>query len=131
SLKVVKSFFAFDPTFRGGVNVATGDVDLDGRADIIFGSGPGGGPAVGIIDATTAKMKQMFFGFDEEFRGGVRVASTDLNGDQKADIILGSGPGQLPQTSGSVVRIFNGQTLKEFDNFYPFDPNFAGGVFVG
>jgi hypothetical protein len=129
--QVVNSFFAFDPSFRGGVNVATGDIDLDGKAEIIFGSGPGGGPEVGIVDATTGTPQQTFFGFDESFRGGVRVASSDLNGDRRADLVLASGPGVLPQASGSVVRTFNGQTLKELDNFYPFDPLFSGGVYVG
>src|SRR5581483_10130345 len=128
---LLESFMAFDPSFRGGVNLATGDVDLDGTAEIIFGAGAGGGPAAGIIDARTGALEQSFFGFDEAFRGGVRVASSDLNGDRKADLVLASGPGILPQAQGSVVRTFNGQTLKELDNFYPFDPHFAGGVYVG
>jgi hypothetical protein len=45
--------------------------------------------------------------------------------------VLASGPGVLPQASGSVGRDFNGQTLDELDNFYPFDPLFTGGVLVG
>ena len=35
------SFFAYTPTFTGGVRVAAGDVNGDGAADIITGSGPG------------------------------------------------------------------------------------------
>ncbi|WP_149111519.1 Ig-like domain-containing protein [Limnoglobus roseus] len=35
----VANFFAGDPTTRNGIRVATADLDLDGRADLIIGSG--------------------------------------------------------------------------------------------
>src|SRR5262249_11703567 len=39
----VRSFYAFDKAFAGGVHVAAGDVNHDGFADVIVGAGPGGG----------------------------------------------------------------------------------------
>jgi hypothetical protein len=41
---VLSEFLAFDPGFTGGVHVAAGDLDRDGRADVITVAGPGGGP---------------------------------------------------------------------------------------
>ncbi|MCK5459734.1 S8 family serine peptidase, partial [Candidatus Parcubacteria bacterium] len=40
----LKEFFAYDKNFRGGVNVAAGDIDGDGIDEIIAGAGNGGGP---------------------------------------------------------------------------------------
>src|SRR5437763_13922019 len=42
----VRSFLPYGANFTGGVSVAAGDVNGDGRADIVPGAGPGGGPPV-------------------------------------------------------------------------------------
>jgi hypothetical protein len=41
AVDVMTQFFAFDPTFRGGVFVAAGDIENSGRADIVVGAGSG------------------------------------------------------------------------------------------
>ncbi|MBN9517290.1 VCBS repeat-containing protein, partial [bacterium] len=42
----VADFFAGDTASRAGIRVATADLDLDGRADLIVGSGQGDGSQV-------------------------------------------------------------------------------------
>jgi FG-GAP repeat len=59
------------------------------------------------------------------------VAALDVNGDGRADIITGAGPGGGPH-----VRIFDGLTGLQLqantnDSFYAYDALFSGGVYVG
>jgi hypothetical protein len=75
---VVYSFFAYDPSFTGGVFVAAADVNGDGRADIITSVGPGGGPHIKVFDGATgitlATPLGTFFAYSPGFTGGVFVA---------------------------------------------------------
>lgn len=80
-------FFPYDARFRGGVNVAAGDLDGDGKAEIITGAGVGGGPHVRIFSAAGRSWGKGFFAGDASSRGGVRVAVTDIDGNGKKDIV--------------------------------------------
>ena len=80
-------FFAYDPGFRGGVNVAAGDVDGDGVDEIITGPGKGGGPHVKVFDKDGNLDGPSFFAFDQGQRDGVKVVATDMDGDNKVEII--------------------------------------------
>jgi large repetitive protein len=121
----IGGFFAYDPAFGGGVSVAAGDVDGDGRADIITGPGPGGGPLVRVWSGADFHEIGSFFAYDPAFGGGVHVAAGDFNGDGLADVITGAGPGGGPH-----VRVWDGATFAEIGGFLAYDPSFAGGVRV-
>jgi uncharacterized protein (TIGR03118 family) len=123
---LLQSFFAFDPAFTGGVNVAAGDVNGDGKDDIVVAAGTGGGPHVKVFDGSNFQVISSFFAYDPGFTGGVQVAARDVNNDGKADIITGAGAGGGPHV---VVR--DGQTQATLESFFAFDPTFMGGVFVG
>jgi hypothetical protein len=118
------SFFAFDG-FSGGVFVASGDVNGDGLDDIITGAGPGAGPHVKVFDGKTGVELHSFFAYSPNFNGGVSVATGDVDGDGRADIITGSG------TGSTHVKVFSGKNQAEIRSFAAFDPQFSGGVFVG
>jgi hypothetical protein len=123
----VYSFDAFAPTFTLGIFVAAGDVNGDGRADIVVGAGDGNGssPQVKVFSgADGVTVLASFFAFDRGFTGGVRVAVGDVNGDGLADIITGAGPG------GSQITVYSGKDLSILKNFLPFGPNYTGGVYV-
>ena len=80
-------FFAYDKNFRGGVNVAVGDLNDDGLDEIITGPGTGGGPQVKVYNKEGALLNAGFFAYDAADRDGVEVSAADLDGDGKDEII--------------------------------------------
>lgn len=118
------NFMAYDASFTGGVNVASGNVDGLLGDEIITGAGPGGGPNVKVFGAT-GTLQASFFAYDVSFAGGVFVAAGDINNDQQADIITGAGAGGGPQ-----VRVFSGADHSVLDSFFAYDAGFVGGVRV-
>jgi hypothetical protein len=140
--------FVFEATQRDGAFITLGDVTNDGKADLIAGGGPNGGPRVrvgdmaailaaknfGAFDDQLGVVKSNFFAGDPNTRGGIRVAARDVDGDQIADLVTGSGSGLQSQ-----VQLFKGTKLVTFTSgvqagdqaFDPFNAVLPNGVFVG
>jgi hypothetical protein len=96
------SFFAYDPSFRGGVNVALGDTDGNYDDNIITGAGPGGGPNVRVFNADGSDTGVSFMAYPASFHGGVNVAAVDIDGDGVAEIVT------VPATGPPRVRVYSG-----------------------
>jgi len=137
-------------------SLAIGDVNADGFPDLIIGLGPNsGGPLVTVLDGsriftssgeiTNDLIITQFFAFDPEFNGGVTVAAADLDGDDRAEIIIGQGRGVESKTNGaSQVRVVSvsGSAVDPISNqklivprsgsaaLFPAYPGFLGGVRV-
>ena len=120
----VRDFLAYSPGFSGGVFVAAGDISGDGKADIITGSDVGMTAQIKVFDSTTLAELRNFQPFGT-FTGGVRVASGDVTGDGRADLIVGAGPGGAPR-----VIVFDGVTNAPVFDFFAYEPTFTGGVYV-
>ena len=132
----IASFFAYTPAFRGGIYVAAGDVNGDGKMDIITGAGAGGGPHIRVFDGSNGLPLVSFFALstipgstlyvgDSNYLGGVRIAARDVDGDGKADIFVTPGTGGRPK-----ARIFNNSGSTLFRTIDVYDSAFLGGVFV-
>ena len=117
------------------MSVAAGDVNGDGAFDIITGAGPGGGPhvkafALNFIDGlATPQEVASFYAYDSSFRGGVSVASGNIDGLGADEIITGAGAGGGPHVK-AFSRATDG-TLSTVSSFMAYDPSFRGGVEVG
>lgn len=119
-----EGFFAYTPSFTGGVNVAAADIDNDGKDEIITGAGPGGGPHVRIFEGDGTPISDGFFAYPADFLGGVDVSATDATATESSSIITGAGPGGGPH-----VKIFDKNGTEKGD-FYAYDEAFWGGVRV-
>jgi hypothetical protein len=115
---------------RGGVGMCqftTGDVNGDGKQDLVFGvqgSGPdgnkqwcgeidiflGGNPLPAIVELQTYSPDVRIYGKDTDDRLGALVAVGDVNGDGVDDIVAaapyGDGRGNLRSDCGEVYVIF-------------------------
>jgi glycosyltransferase involved in cell wall biosynthesis len=80
-------FFAFDKNFRGGVNVAAGDINGDGKDEIIAGAGVGGGPQIRIFDGK-GKLINQFFVTDPKVKQGASASVYDINDDGIDEILV-------------------------------------------
>jgi len=120
----VQSFFSFDG-FSGGVRVASGDIDGDGRADIITSTGEGAGGQVRAFSGLDGSLLRSFFAYEGAFQGGVYVASGDVNGDGFADIVTGTG-GDDSSSAPSHVKVFDGQSGGLLSSFFAYGGTLGG-----
>ena len=79
---------------------------------------------VAVYDAD-GSLRFSFFPYDTTYKGGVRVAVGDVNGDGFADVTTATGAG----TAGH-VKVFDGVSGAAIRNFIAFDPAFLGGASV-
>ena len=118
-------FFAFPGSFTGGVRVAGGDVNHDGKADIIAGKGSGADAAVAVFSGANSNLLAEWNAFPN-FGGGVYVSAGDVNGDDFADIVVGAGA-----SGGPDVRVYSGANPAiVLRDFFAYNTNFTGGVRV-
>ena len=116
-------FFAFPAGYTGGASLALGDLDGDGRDEIIVGMLVGTS-VVAVFDGTSGGLRTAFVAYPEA-RVGVNVAAGDVEGTGRDRIVTGT-TGIAP-----LVRVFDGSG-GAVRQFFAFDSAIASvGVTVG
>ncbi len=99
-------WFAYAPSWTGGVNVAAGQVD--GSPSVVTGVGPGGGPHVRVF-STSGSLRHEFFAYAAGFGGGVNVAVSGSQG--PGAIVVGPASSAGPHVKALTS---SGATVLEF-----------------
>ena len=131
------SFYALEPDLAPPASLAAGDLDGDGKAEIVLGSGPTTAPAppahgpaqiVAVFDRTGRSLGRLA-AFAGRFQGEVHVATGDLTGSPRPEVVTAPGPG-IPAEIG----IYDDQWLSDRDrgnrvaSFLAFEAGFLGGA---
>ncbi len=142
--RVVGDFFVFESALRNGASVAVGDVDGDGKADLVAGAGDGGAPRVAVFSGAgilagagigSPRVVDFYVTGDTRSRNGTHVAVKDLDRDGQADVIATLGSRAYVYTAAG-IRAFHQTPLPGMTGpgtsagVLPFG-DAAGDVFIG
>lgn len=128
--EVVSNFLAYaDKVFRGGVRVATGDLNDDGIPEVVVGPGAGRVAEVKVFKLDGTPMPgfaQPYLPFGPSYKDGVEINVGDVDGDGKDDLVASKSSG-----AGDVqVSLSDGTKFTAYKSFTAFTglKNYRGGA---
>src|SRR5262249_52485929 len=112
---LLAQFAPYEAAYSVGVNVAVGDINNDGYADLVTGA-MAGNPHVKVYDGkgvlqdaahADAHLLASFFAYDLSFNVGANVAAGDVNNDGYAELVTGATVGN-PH-----VKVYDGKSIAQ------------------
>lgn len=127
ALTRVDTVRAVGTTFDGMTELTSGDVNDDGRDEIILSVRTGGQPKVFLYKLNAddeLTLHDSFRAYAQDFTGGVNVTALDVDQDDKAEVIT------APYRGAQKVKVWNTETASQSlrNSFYAFGSTFTGGV---
>jgi hypothetical protein len=124
-MEELNSFTAFEGNY--GANISTGDIDGDGKAEMITGTGPDPkNPSIVRVFKSDGSLMLELRPYDNKYGYGVTVASTDIDEDGIDEIITGLGFNPRNQTW---IKVFKADGT-EIASFLAYPENIGYGVKV-
>ena len=120
---LIRSFSAYETTYRQGVTVGAGDLDGDGTIEIVTGPAGARVPDVRVF-STLGVLQRSMQAYAATYRSGVQLSVGDLTDDGKSEIVVGTAA-----RNGAQVRIFRG-TGKLLNAFFTEGKSLRNGVRV-
>jgi len=112
-------FFAGNKNFRGGLNIAIGNLNEDRAAEIVIAPKQNSSPYI-LIYNLQGELISTWLAYNENFKKEISVNIADTNSDYQNEIITTAGAGGGPH-----VRIFNlkGNLIKQFFAYNQYNLN--------
>lgn len=135
----IENQFVPFPGYKGGLNVAVGDVVGSSRLEIVVATAGPGSAQVSVF-TPEGQLLTTFSPFGAGYQGGVNIAVGNLLNDADPQAIPTGGPGPQPEVKAEIAvgaALGNLPHVKVFDgfgnlqrSFFAFDAAYQGGVTV-
>lgn len=120
------SFLAYNNGFKGGVNLAVGNVLKHSGDEIVTASGLGSSGQIRIFDVNGNDLGWQVFPFASDFKGGADVAVANVDGGKYSEIIAG-----ILHYGEPRVKVYRVNYKKEvLGDFLAFNSGYKEGVNV-
>lgn len=120
---VATQLASFDAGLASPARVAVGDVNGDGKGEIVAATGPNTTPVVKVFSGEGTLLSELA-PYDSTFTRGVHVAAGNVTGDARAEIIVGSADGTRNE-----VRVLDAEGKALVPPFAAYD-GFGGAITV-
>jgi hypothetical protein len=117
-------FFAFDNAQSQGLHIAAGDLDGDGKAEIIAALETGSKAYVRVFSGASGIKIGEFLSINSGFSGGLNLAIGDVDGNGSKEILV------VPNGGGGPNVFAYDSTGKMLGNFFAYEEPYRGGVLM-